>query len=220
MMHIKLITLLYFSTRSQYIGYDMLKDTDSAYNDIQCYSSGEPASYCKEKCDNASNCAGYIYVHSDTGYGVWWGKSGCCYKYNMYNFIEKKGVDTYVKVNTTIKEAGTTTEGYEMFKDTDSAYNDIQCYSSGEPASYCKEKCNNASNCAGYIYVHSDTGYGVWWGKSGCCYKYNLSQFVAKKGVDTYVKVNTTETLSSKNNYIKSLLKEIMILFKELEEKV
>jgi glutaredoxin len=226
---VKLITLMYLSTKSQYTGgYEMLKDTDSAYYDIECYASGEPVNYCKEKCDASNKCMGYIYVHSDTGYGVWWGKSGCCYKYKMYNLVEKKGVDAYVKVNTTSeKEESTSIEGYKMYKDMDSAKFDIECYANGESMNVCKEKCDNVSNCVGYIYVHSDTGYGVWWGKSGCCYKYDLSELVAKKGVDTYVKVNTTatetmttETEISVNSDIKSILEELLILLKELEKRV
>ena len=65
--------------------------------------------------------------------------------------------------------------------------NDIDCYQD-ESADFCKDKCNENTECGGYNYIHPD---GVWGEKSGCCTKKRGSPTHVVDGIDFYEKNNS-----------------------------
>jgi len=74
------------------VGQDVDPKFDS---NIACYSNGEPASFCRAKCDNDPTCSMYVVVAPNT----WWGdKSGCCVKNaKTRTLIPRNGITAYLK---------------------------------------------------------------------------------------------------------------------------
>jgi hypothetical protein len=74
--------------------YTKSSNKDIGGLDIGCFSGGESADFCKEKCDNDETCKGYNYIHVN---GPWKEKSGCCYKTGNSPLSPIDKIDFYSK---------------------------------------------------------------------------------------------------------------------------
>ena len=81
--------------------------------DIACYSNGETADVCREKCSNDPNCKAYNYVHPN---GPWGSKSGCCYKTTATPIVPSNKVDFYVKREPEVFNVVDKTGAYKFTK--------------------------------------------------------------------------------------------------------
>jgi hypothetical protein len=75
--------------------YQMTRNADRGGADIQCFTGGESAEVCRQKCDADPRCKSYNFVHPNS---VWGGRSGCCYKTENTPVHPQNGIDFYSKL--------------------------------------------------------------------------------------------------------------------------
>jgi len=162
-------------TRIAKAKYTMRRDTDSGGNDIQCFTNGESADFCKAKCDADPNCKGYNYVKKGS---VWGNKSGCCVKRSNLRAAYTRGIDYYFKQDTV-------DAGYQYMPDVDRGGADLGCFTGGQTADFCRQKCDSDPRCKSFNYIHMNT---FWGGTQGCCYKSEKTPLNGLPGLDFWAK--------------------------------